>query len=68
MQHEKSGLYYDIEPTVTGCGSIHSIREFRFNDPILVRGRPIEYTANIDVKPVYRVLCYSKKIGKQNDH
>lgn len=58
----KDGLYYEVEPHLIGCGNAYAVTSYTFNDPIQVQGRPIGYNTNIDIKPVYRVRCNTKKL------
>lgn len=53
--------YYDYD-SISAIGSLHAITSWASVDPVKIQSRPIGFNANLDAKPIYRVLANSKKI------
>lgn len=61
----KPGSYDDWywENPLMGTGSLHDVKSWGHDSPLLISSRPIGFMADISIKPRYSVRAPTRKIG-----
>lgn len=63
--HDGDWRWRDVYPDPSGTGTAHSCDSGFRSDPVVIKGRPIGFGADVDSKPVVRMPYRRRPEGKK---